>query len=61
MIARFDLGHPRPHTLNNTSPFVSEDTRRWGDGQMHVPTGQIRMANTNAGHPNQHLIIIRIT
>ena len=61
MIARFYLGHPRPHLFNDTGPFVSEDTRRRWDWQMHVPGCQVGVADANSHCPNQHLIIVRIT
>ncbi len=61
MIARFYLGHPRPHLFNNAGPFVSEDTRQWAVGQMLVPGCQIRVADADADYPNQHLIIVGIT
>jgi hypothetical protein len=57
MIAWFYFGDPSPHPLDHAGSFVPEDTRRWWDWQMPIPSGEICVANANCSDTNQHLII----
>src|SRR4030042_438817 len=61
MIARLDLRHPRPHPIDHAGRFVAENARRGRNRHVHVPAGQIRMADACRRDPDHDLIVVRIT